>query len=64
MNNNRLGELIEAEDAALARVAEFIRQGMRTGRISAKAGELLIDAAESEHRASVERLREQEGERR
>jgi hypothetical protein len=52
-------DLIAAEDEALARVSEFIREGMRAGRISDESGELLIDAAEAAHRSAVAALRQE-----
>jgi hypothetical protein len=45
----------EADDE-LHRVTEFVRAGMRAGRISDESGELLIDAAEAEHARKVEQL--------
>jgi hypothetical protein len=53
-----LSEMIEAEDAALDRVTEFIREGMLADRISAETGELLIDTAEINHSVTVQRLRQ------
>ena len=60
-SKSRLSEMIEAEDAALDRVTEFIREGMRAGRISDKSGELLIDTAEINHHVTVQRLRKDAG---
>jgi hypothetical protein len=48
---------VAEEDRILAKTVEFIRQGMRGGNISAESGELLVDAAETHHRAKVAELR-------
>ena len=59
--DRRLCELIEAGRGRGPGPRDRVHPGgHRAGRITAESGELLIDAAESEYCATVERLREQE----
>ena len=55
--SHRRAEAVAEQDRILAKVSEFVRSGVRSGTISAESGEMLIDAAEQQHREAVERIR-------
>lgn len=57
MTAGQTGDLIAEQDAILARVSEFIRQGIRASRISGESGEVLLDAAQRQHDEAVSRIR-------
>ncbi len=54
--SRRRAALVAGQDRIVAKVSEFIREGMRAGRISDESGELLVAAAERAHAEALERL--------